>query len=205
MSWPQVFHIQVERSARATREGGFAAYWRAWEELRRGMSANLRRGPCRRVLRYAELQASERWGAYDRSWILRMGDKGFFTYFFDDEQGNADVYCCVVPHWLEIALGLRYDRVAAAIARVGYVLKEPRPDLAAIAAAEVEAPFVEVAGFVARVAPRRSGEEGWQLDVDVGAPPASALDDDDEARTRLDRVFAGKRCVCDFCSKLRAR
>jgi hypothetical protein len=204
MRWPQVFHLEVERSARATREGGYAAYWRAWEELRRGMSANLRRKPCRRVLRYAELQASEHWREYDRSWILRMGDKGFFSYFFDDEQGNANVYCGVVPHWIEIALGLRYDKVADALGRVGYVLKHPRPDLAAIAAAEVEAPLVEVAGFVARLAPMRAGEGGWELEVDIGAPPASALEEDADERARLDRVFSGKRCMCDFCAKLRA-
>ena len=64
-------------------------------------------------------------------------------------------------------------------------------------------PLVEVAGFVARVAPKRSGE-GWQLDVDLCAPSASSLDEDDDERARLDRVFAGKRCMCDFCLKIRA-
>lgn len=200
MRWPQSFDLGVTRSEHATREGGYYAFWNAWEVLRRGMSANLRRKPARRVLSYAGLQASEHWREYDRSYILGMVDRGVFQYFFDDEQGNADVYCGVVPHWLELVLGERYDAVKQALWRTGYIINTPRPDPKAIANTEVTSPFVEVEKFVAEVRPAHEGD-GWRLAVDLSAPPASKLSDDDKAR--LDRVYAGKRCMCDYCLKLR--
>lgn len=201
MPWPQTFTLEIGRSGSASRQGAIDAYWDAWECLRRGMSANLRRKPARRVLDYAELQASEHWRSYDLGRFMRMSDEGSLSYFFDDEQGNANVYCAVVPHWLTLVLGIRYDEVKKAVWRSGYWLKTPRPDPAALAAAEVDAPLVEVDKFVAHLVPARAGE-GWSLEVDLLAPPTSKISAAE--RARLDAVFAARRCMCDLCQKLRA-
>ncbi len=200
MSWPQCFNLSITKRPNTPGNDSYGAFWNAWQCLRRGMSANLRRKPCRKVLTYAEIQASDHWWEYDRNYITQMAEGGVLSYFFSDEQGNANVYCGVAPHWMEIVLGQRYDEIKRTLTRCGYVLESPRPDLAAIAAAVVDSPFVEVDKFVAQLMPNSAGE-GWELDVDLSATPASQVGP--KERARLDKIFAAKRCMCDFCQKLR--
>ncbi|MCA9635731.1 MAG: hypothetical protein KC420_06835, partial [Myxococcales bacterium] len=195
MPWPQTFTLEIGRSGSASRQGAIDAYWDAWECLRRGMSANLRRKPARRVLDYAELQASEHWRSYDLGRFMRMSDEGSLSYFFDDEQGNANVYCEVMAHWTHLTFFLLYDEVEAIFARRGYTLRTPRPELDALVRAPVDAPLVVAQQYVNQVVADAGSPRGWRLAVDLSGPKEGQLTA--KERAHADAVFASRLCACD--------
>lgn len=198
MHWPQKFVVEVTR--KTPNILGKNAFWDGWECLRRGMSAELRRKPERKVLSYAKLQASEHWWEYPADTFKQANVEGRFSYWFDDEQGNASVYCGVVPHWMELILGLRYEAVCQAYKRVGYLVRTPQPDPVAIATRPTERPLITVQKHVCQLVPSTS-PSGWKLDADLDGPAEGSLSAADAARCT--EVFQRKLCACDLCSKLR--
>ncbi|MCA9720091.1 MAG: hypothetical protein H6713_34195 [Myxococcales bacterium] len=199
MSWGQSITLSVE--PQPGRAQAWRAFWDVWERLRRGMSANLRRKPCRRVLSYGELQAQEHWSLYDRRYISGQAERGRFMYFFDDEQGNANVYCEVMAHWTHLTFFLLYDEVEAIFARRGYTLRTPRPELDALVRAPVDAPLVVAQQYVNQVVADAGSPRGWRLAVDLSGPKEGQLTA--KERAHADAVFASRLCACDYCEKLR--
>lgn len=173
----------------------------AWEVFRRGMSATVRTKSGRRVLHYAELQATEHWAYYAREYLGELASEGRVDYAFSDEQGNASVYCELVPHWMQLVLALRYEQVKAALWRGRYELITPKPELSEVLDAPTDAPFVVTGGFHARLAPGTGGQRRWRLRPDLEGPSQEALSERDVLR--LDNEYDAGLCRCDFCRKLR--
>lgn len=194
---PQNFVLEVTPNPDGS---AVLAFHRAWEVLRRGMSAQLRKRSARRVLAYAEAQARHYW-AEQRNHVRAMGRSGRFSYWFSDEQGNADGYCTLVPHWMGIVLSQRYAQVQGAMAAGGYTLTTPQPDLTALVAAPIEAPFVVTRDYYASLEPSARTEQGFELQSDLSGPPWEDLSAEEQGA--LVEVFSRGLCTCALCEGLR--
>ena len=200
VSWDQRLTLNV--TPKADNTFAWRLFWDVWERLRRGMSANLRRKPCRSVLTYATIQAQEHWVSYGSSYIRDDAARGRFTYFFNDEQGNADVYCQVATHWMTLTLGLLYEEVERMFRRRGYELLTPRPDVAALARTPVKEPLFVAQKYVNQLVPWPESPSGWYMRADLSGPSEDRLTA--EERAHAEAVFASRLCACDYCERLRA-
>ncbi len=203
MRYPDTVDLEIEPLRALPPSWGRAAFWSAWEALRAGMSANLRSKAGRRVLAYAEMQAQCHWAEWDEL-IDERAAKGRLRYFFSDEQGNADVASQAVPHWISLVLGLRRDKIAAAVRRNLHRLVTPAPDVQALVDAPVAAPIVVIDQHVCQLCAAPERARGWRLRTDINAR-FRAEDLSSKTLARLDALFKAERCACELCQKVREK